>query len=99
MLARNGQRIRLQHVRIGGKLFTTTEWVTQFGLSLAEADVSYFDLDSAPVLHNGVVDPHSSTPALHRSASHTRPTRPARTNEQRQAAIERAERGLKGMGV
>ena len=105
VIARSGARIRLQHVRIGGKLFTTSEWMSQFGQALAEADVNYFDLDSAPVLHTGVLDPHRSKPALHRSASPTRPTRPthstrpARTDAQRQAAIERAERELKGMGV
>ena len=45
VLARDGQRIRLQHVRIGGKLYTTAEWVAQFGTALAEADANYFKID------------------------------------------------------
>ena len=79
VLARSGQRIRLQHVRIGGKLFTSAAWVKQFGLALAEADVDYFNLDAAPVL----------------------PQQPSntRTDKQRQAAVERAERELAEMGV
>jgi len=93
VLARSGRRVRLGHVRIGGKLFTTAAWVSQFGVALAEADVNYFDLDSAPVLRDGAAVIHNSTSAPRR------PSSPTRTAEQRQAAIERAERGLKGMGV
>jgi hypothetical protein len=44
-LARSGDRVRLQHVRIGGKLYTTIDWVVLFGQVLAEADASYFRLD------------------------------------------------------
>jgi hypothetical protein len=79
VLARSGQRIRLQHVRIGGKLFTTATWVTQFGLALAEADVNYFNLDSAPTLPQQSLN--------------------IRTDKQRQAAIEHAQRDLAEMGV
>jgi len=79
VIARSGERVRLQHVRIGGKLFTTAEWLTQFGLALAEADASYFMLEGKPV-----------APV---SASR------GRTEKQRQAAIERAERELAEMGV
>lgn len=42
--SRAGERIRLRHVRIGGKIFTKTEWVEEFGLRLAEADAKHFDL-------------------------------------------------------
>lgn len=45
VLARSGQRVRLQHLRIGGKIFTTEEWVRHFGQALAEADASYFKMD------------------------------------------------------
>lgn len=44
VLSRGGTRIRLQHVRIGGKIFTTAAWVAAFGEALAEADAAYFDL-------------------------------------------------------
>ncbi|MBL9149404.1 MAG: DUF1580 domain-containing protein [Phycisphaerae bacterium] len=43
VLSRGGERIRLQHVRAGGKIFTTAEWVDQFVRRLAEADAAYFD--------------------------------------------------------
>ena len=50
VLARSGERIRLQHVRIGGKLYTTADWLSQFGQTLADADASYFRLDSKPAV-------------------------------------------------
>jgi hypothetical protein len=78
VLARGGDRIRLQHVRIGGKLYTTADWLSQFGQQLAEADASYFSIEPAPL----------STPQPRR-----------RTDAQREAAIQRAERELKEMGV
>ncbi|MDP6635659.1 MAG: hypothetical protein QGG42_12215 [Phycisphaerae bacterium] len=43
ILSRTGQRIRLQHIRIGGKIFTTGGWLDEFGKSLAAADAEYFD--------------------------------------------------------
>ena len=47
VLARSGQRVRLQHVRIGGKIFTTADWFHEFGRRLAEADATHFDLDDS----------------------------------------------------
>ena len=44
VMARGGQRVRLQHLRIGGKIFTTLRWLEEFGRQLAEADTQYFDL-------------------------------------------------------
>jgi hypothetical protein len=79
VLARDGQRVRLQHVRIGGKLYTTELWLTQFGQLLADADASYFRMDTGPT---------RPQPAPH-----------PRTDSQRQAAVERAERELQEMGV
>ena len=46
VLSRGGQRVRLHHVRIGGKIYTTAGWLHQFGQSLADADAMYFDLDA-----------------------------------------------------
>jgi len=43
--SRAGERIRLKHVRIGGKILTKIEWVEEFGLRLAEADAEHFDLN------------------------------------------------------
>ena len=45
VIARSGQRIKLEHIRIGGKLFTTPQWVNEFGRRLADADAQYFDRD------------------------------------------------------
>jgi hypothetical protein len=47
VLARTGDRIRLEHVRVGGKLFTRPEWVQDFGHRLAQADARYFDREEA----------------------------------------------------
>jgi len=43
VLSRSGGRIKLQHVRVVGKLFTTAKWIDEFGKRLAEADAGYFD--------------------------------------------------------
>jgi hypothetical protein len=41
--SRSGNRVHLQHIRIGGKIFTKAAWVRDFGRRLAEADVAHFD--------------------------------------------------------
>ena len=49
VLSRNGERIRLEHIRMGGKIFTKAIWVEAFGRQLAAADAEYFadaDTDS-----------------------------------------------------
>ena len=45
--ARGGERIRLQHVRMGGALYTTAGWIDEFGHALAAADAQFFDRDGA----------------------------------------------------
>lgn len=42
--ARSGERIRLEHRRLGGKIFTRLDWLEDFSRRLAEADAKYFDL-------------------------------------------------------
>lgn len=42
VLARGGGRVRLEHRRIGGKIFTAPGWLDEFGRKLADADASYF---------------------------------------------------------
>lgn len=42
VLARSGERIRLEHIRVGGKIFTTAGWVREFGERLAAADARHF---------------------------------------------------------
>ena len=78
VLARDGRRVRMEHVRIGGKLYTSAQWMAEFGQALAEADANYFSLDTS---------------------SPSQPQPRGRTEAQRQAAIDRANRELKEMGV
>lgn len=42
VLARNGQRIRLEHRRIGGKIYTSAPWLEAFTKALTDADTAYF---------------------------------------------------------
>ena len=42
VLARSGERVHLRHVRVGGKIFTKSAWVDDFGERLARADAEYF---------------------------------------------------------
>ncbi|MFH1418783.1 MAG: hypothetical protein ABII12_10935 [Planctomycetota bacterium] len=37
--ARNGEIIRLRHIRIGGRVYTKREWLEQFHEYVAEADL------------------------------------------------------------
>ena len=55
---RNGQKIRLRHVRIGGKLYIPFDAVEEFFKAVAEADADYF-ADS----------PKAVLPSLTRSAA------------------------------
>ena len=43
VLARGGERIRLEHIRAGGKILTSPRWVEDFARRLAAADAAYFD--------------------------------------------------------
>lgn len=83
VLSRGGQRIRIEHVRIGGKIFTTAVWVEQFGKALAAADAGYFDLDQQVV----------ETPKPRRR----RPV--SRHIQHRQAAHDQANRELEEAGL
>lgn len=40
--ARSGGRVRLRHVRLGGRLYTRADWVDAFGAELAAADEGHF---------------------------------------------------------
>ncbi|MFG0329598.1 MAG: DUF1580 domain-containing protein [Phycisphaerales bacterium] len=41
--ARNGDRVRLEHKRIAGKIWTSREALSRFDRALAEADAEHFD--------------------------------------------------------
>jgi hypothetical protein len=46
--ARNGERVRLQHVRAGARIFTTRAWLDEFMDKLAAADAEYFAAPPGP---------------------------------------------------
>lgn len=72
LLGRNGVRIRLQHVRVGGKIFTSREWITDFTRQLAESDAAYFDAKAAAA---------QNTPP--RAAQYAAPKRPRQRKRRR----------------
>ena len=39
----SGDRIRLKHTRFGSRIFTTRQWLNDFGQAMAEADAAHFD--------------------------------------------------------
>ena len=41
--ARNGERVRLEHVRIGGRIFTKEIWLMDFFSAVKSADQKHFD--------------------------------------------------------
>lgn len=84
VLARNGERVRLEHVRIGGKIFTTRAWLDEFGRRLATADAAYFAAADA------------AAPASDHEES---TTRRSKSKERRQAEIAAAEAELDARGV
>jgi hypothetical protein len=83
VLARNGERVRLQHIRLGGRIFTTRAWLEAFGQQLADADARYFDLNQA---------------ISSRSATANISGRP-QLSDHRRRAIEDAERELDRAGI
>lgn len=42
-----GGRVRLEHVRIGGRIYTSNEAMQRFFAAVAAADVAYFQADDA----------------------------------------------------
>jgi hypothetical protein len=62
VLARTGDRVRLRHIRAGGKVLTTSVWVDEFTSALAAADTAYFAAkqeaaDGAPTRAPGFAAP------------------------------------------
>jgi hypothetical protein len=74
----------LQHVRSGGKLYTTKQWADQFLAELANEDQKHFTTPDAEA---------SALPAAE-PASTDKP----RTAQQREAAIAHAERVVASWG-
>ena len=84
VLSRNGERIRLQHIRMGGKIFTKEIWVEEFGHKLAEADVEYFADAETDSTNDGATDRCRSR----------RSTSPANTSRHAEIDRELEEAGL-----
>lgn len=40
--AASGERVHLKHVRFGSRIYTTQQWLHDFGHALAEADAAHF---------------------------------------------------------
>ena len=67
--AASGTRVRLKHVRFGARIFTTRQWLNDFGLALAEADAAHFQrYENAPAAPQQT-KPKSSSKRAHRAAS------------------------------
>jgi len=91
VLARSGLRIRLEHVRIGGRIFTRPNWVEEFSQRLTAADVSYFDAREKEARELPPRDPRFDLPKRRR-----RMPRRARATVPDQSEIDREldEEGL-----
>lgn len=85
VLSRGGERIRLEHVRIGGKIYTKLQWLEEFGRKLAESDTQYFNLCEA-----AAAEAVANTPRRRRTAAH---------EEQRRKHLEEVERELDEAGI
>lgn len=75
VLVRDGLRIRLRHVRLGGRVFTTRAWLDEFGRELAEADRAYFEGRDAAARDLPPRDPALGSPRDRRRAARERSAR------------------------
>ena len=80
VLSRMGERIHLQHIRVGGKLYTSPRWIEEFGERLADADAAYFKA------YDEAAEPTRRAPAP------TTPTRPRRRTQRPVTDQQEAER-------
>lgn len=85
VLSRAGDRVYLQHVRVGGKVYTRTEWLEDFGRTLAGADAAYFRQDEDGALPQ----PTPSRPKRRRQ----------RFEQHRRRTIDQATRELEDAGL
>ncbi len=87
--AASGQRVRLKHMRYGSRIYTTREWLHDFGLALAEADAVHFD---RPEREAAAAEAHTSRRPFRR-----KPPRNALQDSQRRHL--EAERELEEAGL
>lgn len=91
VLSRGGERIRLEHRRIGGKIFTASDWLDEFGRKLAEADTRHFDLCQAEASAAAAMEP--------RIPRRRRRTEPSAADHEDLRDVEDAERELDEEGI
>jgi hypothetical protein len=87
--AASGTRVRLKHVRFGSRIYTTRQWLSDFGLALAEADAAHFDRDE---------ESHATEPSRRTSKRSRRASRSSGSDEARRRHLE-AERELEEAGL
>lgn len=87
--AASGARVRLKHVRFGSRIYTTRQWLNDFGQALAEADAAYFD-------RRVQEQPPGETPRRARRLRRT--SRSSGADEARRRHLE-AERELEAEGL
>lgn len=92
VLSRGGERVRLEHRRVVGKIYTAPQWLDDFGRRLAEADSRHFDQREAAVAEPGVGERQA---ARHDFKPETR-SRSTRLDIDR---VEDAERELDKVGI
>ncbi len=91
VLSRGGERVRLEHRRIGGKIFTAPDWLEEFGRKLAEADTRHFDLCQAAASAAAAKEPR--VPRRRRRAQ------PPAAEREDLREVEDAERELDEAGI
>jgi hypothetical protein len=91
VLARGGERVRLQHARVGGMIYTTAAWLEEFGRKLAEADAKYFDLCEAAAQAARASD----VSVIRRR----RRTAPSQVQDQRRRDLDALDRELAAEGL
>ena len=84
--SRTGDRVHLQHVRLGGMIYSTREWLNDFGRQLAEADARYFERCDA-------AESGASSGRRRRERS------PSKEEEARRKEIEDVDRELARAGI
>lgn len=89
--ARDGHRVRLRHIRIGGMIYTRADWLEHFGRALAEADARHFDLVEAAAEAARANEP--PTPRRRRRVA------PSRFDEHRRRELEQIDRELDAEGL
>jgi len=85
VLSRAGDRVYLEHIRVGGKVYTRADWLEEFGQTLAEADAAYFRQNE----DGAVPPPASSGPKRRRQ----------RFEQHRRDTVEQANQELEEAGL